>query len=294
MEYVQHILAFFRSEWPIVATIVVALCIEVISRRIKRGMKKSIFRQYDGTTDPKHSEYYLEYYRKSQSIDMIRIVSVLVCFGFVFVHTIDQGINLLAVATGAIIITFKDLWLSIAAFFFVVPQYSVGNIIRIGEAQGQVIFIRMFSVGILGKDNNGESTGQLFVIPNNKFLTEPVRKEELRSASVMRDFFAIPYKNDWFPGSFADFMKELTAFLDTVFPLGSRKNIGNYQSYIGHRYKVDYEYKDDKCLFINLSFIGKSDKNRENIGKIIAFVESKKIRKEDCHEKPLENGPDAV
>jgi hypothetical protein len=116
-------------------TIVIAIGIETISRRIKRNLKKSIFTQYDATTDPKHSEYYLEYYRKSQTVDMIRIISVLVCFGFIFIYTIDQGINLLAVATGAIIITFKDLWLSIAAFFFVVPQYSVGSIIRIGEAQ---------------------------------------------------------------------------------------------------------------------------------------------------------------
>lgn len=209
---------------------------------------------------------------------MIRIISVLVCLGFLFIHTIDQGINLLAVATGAIIITFRDIWLSIAAFFFVVPQYSVGNMIKIGEAQGQIIFIRMFSVGILGKDSTGESTGQLFVIPNNKFLTEQVRKEELHSTSILRDFFAIPYKNEWFAESFADFMKALVIFLDATFPIGNRKNIGNYQSYIGHRYKIDYEYKDDKCLFINLSFIGHSDTNRENIGKIISFVESKKLR----------------
>jgi hypothetical protein len=96
----------------------------------------------------------------------------------------------------------------------------------------------------------------------------------------MRDFFAIPYKNEWFAESFADFMRALIVFLDTIFPIGNRKNIGNYQSYIGHRYKIDYEYKDDKCLFINLSFIGHSDKNRENIGKIIGFVESKKLVEE--------------
>ena len=276
---------------PIIAT---ALGIEMISRGIKRRLKRSIFTQYDVSTDTRHSEYYLEYYRKSQMVDMVRIVSVLICFGYVFVHTIDQGINLLAVATGAIIITFKDFWLSIAAFFFVVPQYSVGNIVCIGQAQGQIIFIRMFSVGILGKDNTGESTGQLFIIPNNKFLTEPVRKEELLSTSVMRDLFSIPYKNEWFTGSFIDFMKELVVFLDDTFAVGNRKNIGNYQSYIGHRYKLDYEYKDDKCLFINLSFIGRSDKNRENIAKIIGFVESKKLRRAWCDENILENTSNGV
>lgn len=283
MIYLDNLLLFFQTHWLILLIILFAIFIEVVSRSIKRGLKKTIFTQYDGSTDPKHSEYYLEYYRKSQSIDMVRIVSVLFCLWFVFIHTIDQGINLLAVATGAIIITFKDLWLSIAAFFFVVPQYSVGNIISIGPAQGQIIFIRMFSVWILGKDNTWESTGQLFIIPNNKFLTEPVRKEELRSTSVIRDLFAIPYKNEWFDSTFTEFMKELVSFLDRVFPVGNRKNSGNYQSYIGHRYKLDYEYKDDKCLFINLSFVGRSDKNRENIGKIIDFVESKKIKRERTH-----------
>ena len=32
-----------------------------------------------------------------------------------------------------------------------------------------------------------------------------MRKEELRSASVMRDFFAIPYKNEWFTDGYAYF-----------------------------------------------------------------------------------------
>jgi hypothetical protein len=279
MEFLSSLLPSFQNQEPFIIVIGIALGIEIVSRIIKRRLKRSIFRQYDGSTDPKHAEYYLEYYRKSQLVDMIRIISVLVCFGFLLIHTIDQ----------AIIITFKDLWLSIAAFFFVVPQYSVGNIIRIGEAQGQIIFIRMFSVGILGKDNTGESTGQLFVIPNNKFLTEPIRKEELRSTSAMRDFFSIPYKNEWFPGSFADFMKELTTFLDDTFPVGNRKNVGNYQSYIGHRYKLDYEYEGDKCLSIKLSFIGRSDKNGENIAKIINFVESKKLKEERYGQNYLRN-----
>ena len=273
MENLQETLLFLRTHWLFFAVIGLMIVVEMISRYIKRKLKKSIFAQYDGSTDPKHGDYYLEYYRKSQLIDMIRIVSVMFCLGFIFIQAIDQGINLLAVAIGAIIITFKDLWLSIAAFFFVVPQYSVGNIISIDKVQGQIIFIRMFSVGVLGKDNNGESTGQLFIIPNYKFLTDSVRKEELQTSSVMRDFFEIPYRNEYFEGTFADFLKELKVFLDTILPIGNRKNVGNYQSYLGHRYKLDYEYKENECLFINLSFIGKSEKNRENIAKIIAYVE---------------------
>ena len=76
MENFQETLIFLRTHWLFFAVIGLMIVVEMISRYIKRKMKKSIFAQYDGSTDPKHGEYYLEYYRKSQFIDMIRIMSV--------------------------------------------------------------------------------------------------------------------------------------------------------------------------------------------------------------------------
>lgn len=55
-------------------------------------------------------------------------------------------------------LTFKDFILSIVAFFFVVPKFPVGSMIALEIAvdhviQGQVIFVRTLSVGIVGRDS---------------------------------------------------------------------------------------------------------------------------------------------
>jgi hypothetical protein len=77
----------------------------------------------------------------------------------------------------------------------------------------------MFSVGLVGKDANGENNGQLFIIPNYKFLSESIRKEELGSEDTLRDTISIPYKQEWFEEGFDSFIESLRVHLDTLFPL---------------------------------------------------------------------------
>jgi hypothetical protein len=279
IEYIQDsIISFFANEWILVFVLSLWFIFELITRSIKKKHKSRIFSQYAETDDKSNAEYHLDYYKKIQGIDITRVLVFTFLLIILLIWKAGLNINFFAVAAWALIIAFKDFWLSIVSFFFVVPQYKIGDTIKIDEAQGQIIYIRMFSVWILGKDTNWESTGQLYVIPNFKFLSESVRKEQLWTEEIMRDFFHIPYKKEWFDGEFDEFIWWLRAYLDTIFPIGNTRNVGNYQSYIGFRYKLDYEYRDDKCLVIILSFIGKSWKNQKNIEKIISFVESKKIR----------------
>jgi hypothetical protein len=53
----------------------------------------------------------------------------------------------------------------------------------------------MFSIGLLGKDQDGDSTGKLFVIPSHKFLTEAIIKEDLHSTGIRKEILRIPIKN---------------------------------------------------------------------------------------------------
>lgn len=271
---------FLEKESILLTVLIVGITIESISRNIKRRMKKTIFAQYDKSTDPKHAEYYLEYYRKSQIIDVIRIISLItVVFIGVSLKT-SWGVNLFVVAAGAFIIIFKDFLLSIVAFFFILPQHRIGDTIGIGDIQWQIIFIRMFSIGILGKDNDGDSTGRLFVIPSHKFLSEIIRKEDLHANSIKKELLRIPFKSNEFDLSFSEFLEKLELFLDELLPVFNRKNAWNYQTYIGHKYKMDIDYLEDKCIIVSVWVVGKWEKTVEKKRKIAEFVENMKKKRE--------------
>lgn len=252
----------------------IGILIEIASRLIKSRMKKTMFEKYGNSTDQKHSEYYLAYYQRIQVIDVIRAVSIVAILFVILTFKSGNNFGFLAVGLGALIITFKDFILSIIAFFFVTPQYPIGLTVKVGGVQGQIIFIRAFHVGLLGKDGNGENTGELFTIPNHKFITEIVEKEDLRSGSIVRDEIKIPFSKKDFTLPFEEFMKNLRVFLDETFPMKNTKNVGNYQSYIGHKYKIDFSYLDDKCVTIEIRFVGKPEHNIKNKEKIIGFVDT--------------------
>ncbi len=276
----NELIILFQKESILITVIAIGITIEFITRSIKRRMKKSIFAQYDKSIDPKHAEYYLEYYRKSQIIDIIRVFSIIVVIGIGISIKTTGGVNLFVVAAGAFIIAFKDFLLSIIAFFFILPQHRIGDTIGIGDIQGQIIFIRMFSIGILGKDNDGDSTGKLFVIPSHKFLSEIIRKEDLHANSIKKELLRIPFKSQDFDLSFSEFLTKLEGFLDGLLPIFNRKNAGNYQTYIWHKYKMDIDYLEDKCIIISIGIVGKWEKTVEKKRKITEFVENQKKKRD--------------
>ena len=279
IEFIDPFLSWIQKETLPIIIILTAIFIEFVSRKIKKRIKRSIYSQYDQSTDPKHAEYYLEYYRKSQIIDIIRVISVIVSIAIILATKTSTGVNFFVVAAWALIITFKDFLLSILAFFFTLPQYKIGDTVALWEIQGQIIFIRMFSIWILGKDDDGDSTGKLYIIPSYKFLIEPIRREELAAASSHKELLKIPFKTQEFSMSFDVFLSNLETFLNELLPVYNRKNAGNYQTYIWHRYKMDIDYLEDKCIIITIGLVGRWGKNVENKRKIIEYIENIRIKK---------------
>jgi hypothetical protein len=248
-------------------------------------MKASIFAKYDNSTDQKHAEYYLGYYRKMQSIDVLRAISVIAILFVIMTFKSGSSFSFLAVGLGALIITLKDFILSMLAFFFVLRQYHIGDTIAIGDIQGQIIYIRIFSIGLLGKDNDGDNTGRMFVIPGHKLISESIRKEDLHSNSIRKELVRIPYRTRDFALAFPEFLTSLEGYLTSTLPTLSRKNCGNFQTYIGHRYKMDIDYFEDKCIIITVGLIGKWEANVANKRKIIGFVEGYRQEKSGKEER---------
>lgn len=179
-----------------------------------------------------------------QILRLIRIAAFLVAAFSLVLYRIPSAASFFVIATGAVIITFKEVILSFAAFFCVVSQYRVGETVNIGGAKGEIIYIRPMCVGIVGKDENAEHTGELNIIPNNRFLSEVVKKEELRAVSYRKETFRIPFRPKEFGMPFSEFVEKLDAYLTEHLPLRTAKQVGHYRSFIGCRYKADYGYDD--------------------------------------------------
>lgn len=131
-------------------------------------------------------------------------------------------------------------------------------------------------VGIVGKDENAEHTGELNIIPNNRFLSEVVKKEELRAVSYRKETFRIPFRAKDFGMPFSEFVQRLDAHLAEQLPLRTAKQVGHYRSFIGCRYKADYGYDDKGGAYVEVSFIGRSFRISDTKRGIVAFVESLK------------------
>jgi hypothetical protein len=134
---------------------------------------------------------------------------------------------------------------------------------------------------LVGRDNQGENTGKLYEIPTHRFLTDIIRKEELDTESIRKEMVKIPFRPAEFSEDFPTFLKEFQTFLNATFPLRNRANCGNYSTFIGHRYKLDYDYIEDKYIEVVVRYVGNRKKNIERKQKIITFVESRRFGAND-------------
>ncbi len=264
----------------IISLILAVTIIETATIFIKRSIKNRIFSvRKELSTDTENPEYYLEYYKKWQIIDIIRFAVVFVAIGLLLITRTSIGANFFIIVAGALIVTFRDFILSIVAFFIVLRRYKIGETIWINEIQGQIISIRMFTIGLLGKDNDGDNTGRHFTIPGYKFLTETIRREELQIESIRKELIRIPYSHETYSLWFTDFTNQLKNELNTILPIITKKNCWNFQTYIGYKYKMDIDYNEDKCITFTVGIIWKWGRNVEKKEQIIWWTEQFRIQK---------------
>lgn len=278
------IFTFFEKIWNsdsfVITSVFLVIIVEIIAIFVKRSMKRRIWEiNKDVPLDIENPEYYLEYYRKGQIIDILRVATIFIALGILLVTRTSIGANFFIVAAGAIIITFRDFILSVVAFFIILRRYKIGETIGLGDTQWQIISIRMFTIGMLGKDNDGDNTGRYFTIPSYRFLTETIRREELQVESIRKELVRIPYDYETYSLSFSEFMDGLKKELDIICTTLTKKNCGNFQTYIGYKYKMDIDYLEDKCIIITVGLVGKWRRNVERKERIIAWAEQYRVRK---------------
>ena len=169
---------FWNKDATIILLLITIIVVEILAIAVKRSMKRRIWATgKDISLDTENPEYYLEYYRKGQIIDIFRVATIFVTLGVLLATRTTIGANFFIITAAALVVTFRDFILSIVAFFIILRRYKIGETIGIGDTQGQIISIRMFTIGMLGKDNDGDNTGRYFSIPSHRFLTETIRRE---------------------------------------------------------------------------------------------------------------------
>ncbi len=276
--FINFLEKIWEKDTLIISLVTVVIVIEIVAIFIKQSFKKKIFTIQKDVTEKENPEYYLEYYKKWQIIDLIRITSLIVALWVILIGRTHIGANFFIVVAGALIITFRDFILSIIAFFIILRRYTIGETIGIDNIQGQIISIRMFTIGLLGKDNDGDNTGRHFTIPGYRFLTETIRREELQIESIRKELIKIPYDYAQYSISFQTFIEWLEKQLDTICSMITKKNCGNFQTYIGYKYKVDVDYLEDKCIIITVGIIWKWRRNVERKEQIITWAEQYRVK----------------
>jgi hypothetical protein len=117
------------------------------------------------------------------------------------------------------------------------------------------------------------------------FSENVIIRYDLSVNAIMKTILRIPYNATLFQIRFPEFIQRLEAYLDPKFIKNTHKTAGNYESYIGHKYKYNLEYLDDGTIIMFLWFLGTRNDNRLITREILLFVESMKtLSLPDRHE----------
>jgi hypothetical protein len=241
--------------------------------------KKKLKNEYRNKKESIHSseeaeKVSLEHFNTLQNIDITRIgVSIFLLVVILSVADI-RTFGFLAVAIGAIIITLRDYLLSLVSYVYVLANFDIGDDVKIMSALGGIVRIRPLTVSIAGKDAYGDFNGILHHIPNSKFVTEVVERREIKDHNYRIVTLEVLYSNELFADAFSIWLVNLKKHLDAALTKRSLKDVGNYKTYAGIKYKLYYDYNEDGDIVISISFISRTKNAVFRKEEIIEYIES--------------------
>jgi hypothetical protein len=272
--------------WSILAW---ALFIHLLIGLYKKSLKRKILWKFSREATSETSDQYVEYYQKAQKIDFLRVLG---WFGVlsVVLYVANTGfLTWLAIWVWAIIVTFGSFIVSMIYYFYLTTEFRVGQTVRIGEKrQGEIISIKPLYLWLSGKNENGEHTGEFYLVPNKVVRENTITKIDLRKTAIKKVLVDIPFESEKRWITYDEMLSSLKEFLKSCLTLNTPTTVGYYKSYIGWRYKLDIEYKENWTIMLHLWFLDTLANHRKTKQKIIAFVESMKKPQEqrdwNCHE----------
>lgn len=223
----------------------------------------------------------LTYFSKLHIISIVRVVYVSVII-MVLVALYDvRAFSFFAVALGAIIIALRDVLISLLAYPHIVLAYDIGDDVRVQAVFGEIVRVKPLSVQLAGKDVNGDYDGKLHTIPNARFILDPIEQQEIKNSNQRRVVLHALYKQEEYTNSFDVWLAVLKNTLDETLPKRSLKDVGNFKSYAGMKYKLHYDYDEDGYVLVAISFISSTKTALPKKESIISFIESTKMKPKD-------------
>ena len=272
-------LTSFVAEQPFLFVIIALLVLwSIISHFIKSALKKKYIDPYERSKNTQNKQFYIEYYRRSQYVNVFGVALVVILF-FTYLLTKDKIVwTVLAVGIWAILITFQTFTVSFFTYFILVRNYNVGDTVSVGawKYQWEILYIKSLYMGISGKNDFGENTGEFYIIPNHQIWTNPVVKVDLSLDNVTKHSLTLVYDGTNFLLPFDEFIQELEAFLLGLMPIKAASQVSYFKSYIGVRYKIDFTYDKDGKPCIWIWFVAKRSDWIRIKKAILSFVEAKK------------------
>jgi hypothetical protein len=219
------------------------------------------------------------YYRRNQTIDVIRVISAIVGIALLLLIFNIQALNILAIATGALIIILREQILSFIAYFYAISVFDIGDDLKVGAILGEVVRFKPFYVALAGKDETGQYTGVLHYVPNFKLMSEYIEESEIKTTTTRRIDIVAVYNHTAFPEPFPVWKEKVKTFLDQTLPVQRLGGVGNFKSFVGARYQIRFNYNDKGEVTAKISFVAKPPKTSEYKEEIISYIES--LRKID-------------
>ena len=290
MNELKDFLDYYSDYILLLIIILVYLLAEFYTKRQIKKLEKKVYAKYDVNWDEVQDitsidnlaqEDQLDYYKQKNILSLVRFWVLFFLFTFYLIHKLPNFFSFFAIAVWAIIVTFKDIILCFFWFFIVSTQYKIWENIILSEwsriIRWEIIYINVLNIWVVWKDKNWEHNWQLYRIPNFKFFSEIIKKEEIALNKYQKEEILIYFDRDDFEISLKEFIDKLEIFLNENLQKRNLNNCWNYRTFIGHKYKLRFDYDDDKTA-LKLEVIKKP---RDIFGfekQLFSFIESLKIK----------------
>lgn len=259
--------------------------IDIYLRRKNKKIKKSLYEKYniidnDGKNisdiENINEQDQLSYYKNKNFISFLRFWLLFFLITFYIIHKLPNFFSFFAIAVWAIIITFKEIIQCFVWFFYISTQYKIWDDIIVldgkTELRWEIIYINIMNIWLVWRDENGENNGQFYRIPNFKFFTENIKREDISLHKYKKEDIIIVYKKDDFNIWLDEFIEKLSEYLENNLPKRTINNVWNFKTYVWYKYKMRFQYEKE-LLQIKISFILRP-RNIFNIEKwLFSFVE---------------------
>lgn len=257
------------------------LVIHLVIWLYKKSLKKRMLSKFSREATSETNHEYVEYYQQAQKIDFMRVMWWIVILGIILYVQNAWFLTWLAIWVWAIIVTFSSFIVSLSYYFYLLSEFKVGQTVRIGDHwQGEIISIKPLHMWLSGKNDNGEHTGEFFLVPNKLVWENTITRIDLQKKAVKKVLLALPFDAEKRGISYELFLDSLKTYLHEFLPTNTATTVGYFQSYIGHKYKMDVEYKENGIILVHVWFLATLTTQRKTKQKIIAFVESLKRNQE--------------